>query len=91
MPDDSFNAIPKPGGGNFTPFAPNRDNPMAGIRKDRDSGEFGGSKMFIPEGFQTRASKANDVNWDDEDDMGFGGGSKLRNKSDLPPDESAPF
>jgi len=96
MPDDSFNAMPRPGGGgnsggggNFTPFAPNRDNPMAGINKNRDSGEFGNSKMFIPDGFQTRASKANDVNWDDEDDMGFG--SKLRNKPDLPPDESAPF
>lgn len=50
------------GGGSFTP-----DNPMAGIR--RDPSEFGGSKMFIPGGFQTLPSKANDFSFDDEDDM----------------------
>ena len=50
------------GGGGFTP-----DNPMAGIR--RDPSEFGGSKMFIPGGFQTMPSKANDFKFDDDDDM----------------------
>jgi replicative DNA helicase len=41
------------------------DNPQAGIR--RDPSEFGGSRMFIPGGFQTMSSKANDVPWDDEE------------------------
>jgi replicative DNA helicase len=49
-------------GGGFTP-----DNPMAGIR--RDPSEFGGSKMFIPGGFQTLPSKANNVNYEEDDDM----------------------
>ncbi len=55
--EDSFSL-----GGGFEPF---NDNPQAGIR--RDPGEFGGSKMFIPGGFQTMPSKANNVSWDDED------------------------
>jgi replicative DNA helicase len=50
------------GGGGFKPFS---DNPQAGIRKDPS--EFGGSKMFVPGGFQTMPSKANDVKWDDEE------------------------
>ena len=58
--EDSFGAA---FGGAQQPFA---DNPQAGIR--RDPSEFGGSKMFIPGGgFQTMQSKANDVNWDDEE------------------------
>jgi replicative DNA helicase len=58
--EDSF-------GGAFsgTNFKPVQDNPQAGIR--RDPGEFGGSKMFVPGGgFQTKQSKANDMNWDDD-------------------------
>ena len=54
-------------GGAFsgTNFKPVQDNPQAGIR--RDPGEFGGSKMFVPGGgFQTKQSKANDMNWDDD-------------------------
>ena len=51
------------GGGGFTPG----DNPQAGIR--RDPSEFGGSKMFIPGGFQTLPSKANNYSFDDYDDM----------------------
>ena len=51
------------GGGGFTPG----DNPQAGIR--RDPSEFGGSKMFIPGGFQTLPSKANNYSFDDDDDM----------------------
>jgi replicative DNA helicase len=50
------------GGGGFKPF---NDNPKAGI--NRDPSEFGGSKLFIPGGFQTLPSKANDVSWDDDD------------------------
>ena len=49
------------GGGNFTP-----DNPHAGMR-NRDMSEFGGSKMFIPGGFQTLPSKANDFNYEEDD------------------------
>ncbi len=50
------------GGGGFKPAG---DNPQAGIR--RDNSEFGGSKMFIPGGFQTMPSKANDFTFDDDD------------------------
>jgi replicative DNA helicase len=59
--DDGFGNM---GGGGFRPFD---DNPQAGIR--RDPSEFGGSKLFIPGGFQTLPSKANDVRWDDEEQM----------------------
>jgi replicative DNA helicase len=62
------------------------DNPAAGIR-GRDSSEFGGSKMFIPGGFQTMQSKANDVNWDD-DDLG---GSSFTRKPGAKPDDDVPF
>jgi replicative DNA helicase len=58
------------GGGGFTP--PQGDNPMAGIR--RDPSEFGGSKMFIPGGFQTLPSKANDYRFDEEEDKSFDNG-----------------
>ncbi|XZF15985.1 replicative DNA helicase [Chitinophagaceae bacterium MMS25-I14] len=77
MPDDNFGGFGGDfgggGGGNFGGgggggnFPPMPDNPSAGIR--RDPSEFGGSKMFIPGGFQTMQSKANDMNWDDEDPM----------------------
>ncbi len=83
MEDNRFDSFG--GGGNFnggggTP----KDNPQAGIR--RDSSEFGGSKMFIPGGFQTRPSKLNDSNWDD-DEPGSGGAFKK-----LPPqDDDVPF
>jgi replicative DNA helicase len=54
--------------GGFNPFA---DNPQAGIRKDPS--DFSGSKMFIagppPTNSYTLPSKANDMNWD-EDDLG---------------------
>lgn len=56
-------------------------NPQAGI--PRDAGEFGGSKLYIPGGFQTLPSKANDVRWDDED-----GSPPPRSAMD---DEGTPF
>ena len=72
----------------FSQFGPapagNHDNPAAGIR--RDNSDFGGSKMFIQNGFQTMQSKANDVNWED-DDMG-GNTFKKKPKQD---EEDAPF
>ena len=72
--------------GSFGANPPGRsDNPSAGIGGSRDTSEFGGSKLFIPGGFQTMPSKANDVNWDD-DDPNF----NLPKKSNRP-DEDAPF
>jgi replicative DNA helicase len=85
MEDDRFNSFGGGGGSNFGGGAPSKDNPQAGIR--RDPSEFGGSKMFIPGGFQVRSSKANDVNWD-EDDMSGGGNTFKKN---IPPEEEAPF
>ncbi len=83
MEDNRFDSFGGGNGGNFSGSGP-KDNPQAGIR--RDPSEFGGSKMFIPGGFQTRQSKANDVNWDDED---MGPGSSFKK---LPPsDEDVPF
>ncbi len=66
MPDDNFGGFGGGGGdfGGFTP--PQGDNPHAGI-KGRDTSEFGGSKMFIPGGFQTMPSKASDFNPDDDE------------------------
>jgi len=55
------------GGGNPSQFNPG-DNPQAGLR-NRDISDFGGSKMFIPGGFQTLPSKANDFSYDDDNDM----------------------
>ncbi|NDC41046.1 MAG: replicative DNA helicase [Chitinophagia bacterium] len=53
--------------GNFTGAPPTKsDDPQAGIR-GRDNSDFGGSKLYVPSGFQTLQSKANDVNWDDDD------------------------
>jgi len=79
LPPDNFGGG-GPDGGGFKPF---NDNPQAGIR--RDPSEFGGSKLFIPNGFQTMPSKANDVNWDDED------GLKQPFKKPRQDDEEQPF
>lgn len=80
MEEDRFSS----GGGGGAQQGP-KDNPMAGIR--RDPSEFGGSKLFIPQGgFQTMPSKANDVNWDDEDM-----GTSTSFKKSPRPDEDAPF
>ena len=55
------------GGNNPTKFNPG-DNPQAGLR-NRDLSDFGGSKMFIPGGFQTLPSKANNFNYEEDDDI----------------------
>lgn len=68
------------GGGGFRPG----DNPMAGIRKD--TGEFGGSAVFIQGGFQTLPSKANDFSYDDDDDL-----SPPFKKTKHNPEEEADF
>lgn len=49
------------GAGGFQPF---NDDPQAGLR--RDPSDFSGSKVFIPGGFQTMPSKANNIDWDDD-------------------------
>ncbi len=77
---DRFNSG---GPGNFASGP--KDNPSAGIR--RDTSDFGNSKLFIPSGgFQTKQSKANNMNWDDDDLPGSkpAGGPK-------PSDEDVPF
>ncbi len=95
LPDNDFG-----GGGNFNSggfggggntggnggggFKPQQDNPMAGIR-NRDTSDFGGSKMFIPGGFQTLPSKANDVKWDDDE----AGGAPFKRGN--MPEEDQPF
>lgn len=75
------------GGGGFMPPTPG-DNPGAGIRgRDRDTSDFGGSKMFIPSGFQTLPSKANDFNFDDDTPMPP---SPVRQRP-MPEDDDTPF
>lgn len=67
---------------------PQLDNPQAGLR-GRDASDFGGSKMFIPGGFQTLPSKANDYNFDDED-PGQAPPPPFRQGNNFP-EEDAPF
>ena len=102
LPDNDFgfsgNDFPNfGGGGNFDRdggngggnFKLQTDNPQAGIRRNTppDTSEFSGSKMFIPGGFQTLPSKANDYNFDDDDmQTPF----KQKPKTDQG-DEDAPF
>lgn len=69
------------GGGNFGGFTPG-DNPQSGIR--RDPSEFGGSKMFIPGGFQTLPSKANNFSFDDDDFPSSPPKSNSQNDEDIP-------
>lgn len=70
MPNDDFGGFGGGnfggGGGGFNP--PTGDNPQAGIR-GRDASDFGGSKMYIQDGYQTMPSKANNFSLDDDDDM----------------------
>jgi replicative DNA helicase len=82
LPDDGFGGN---GGGGFTPFN-DGPNPQAGIRKDPS--EFGGSKLFIPNGFQTMPSKANNVNWDDEEGLSLKQPFRRQKQDD---DDQAPF
>ncbi|MBA3829148.1 MAG: replicative DNA helicase [Taibaiella sp.] len=74
--DNTFGSM---AGGGFTPT---KDNPQAGIR--RDPGEFGGSKIFIPGGFQTMPSKANNINWDDENPPQQPNSNKKGDEDDTP-------
>lgn len=85
MPNDSFGGFGNFGGGGGMP-APSGDNPQAGIR-GRDASDFGGSKMYIQDGYQTLPSKANDFNLDDDDMMPP---SKI-NRPKPSDDDDAPF
>jgi len=59
------------------------DNPMAGLR-NRDTSDFSGSKLYVPDSGQTFQSKANNYPFDEEDDFS-GGGSAFR----MPPPGAA--
>src|SRR5690606_20725358 len=57
------------------------DDPSAGIRKDH--GDFGNSKLVITPGFQTMQSKANNMDFEDDE---FGPKSKLKGFKPPPED-----
>jgi replicative DNA helicase len=66
-----------------------RENPSAGmgLRRDmdRDMSDFSGSKLFIPDGgFQTKQSKANNMNWEDDDMTGKKTPPKPSSSDDIP-------
>ena len=84
MPNDDFGGF---GGGNMPPAPPMGDNPHAGI-KGRDNSDFGGSKMYIQDGYQTLGSKANDVNFDEND---ISMPSKSQGPPSAPDDDDPPF
>jgi hypothetical protein len=92
MPDDfgfgGDNNFGGGGGGGFMPSGPG-DNPSAGIRRDRDTSDFGGSKMFIPGGFQTLPSKASNYSFDDDEPLPPSPFIKRPNSP--APDDDAPF
>ncbi len=90
MPNDDFGGFGGGdfgGGGNMPPAPPMGDNPHAGI-KGRDNSDFGGSKMYIQDGYQTLGSKANDVNFD-ENDLSMP--SKPQGPPSAPDDDDPPF
>lgn len=63
------------------------DDPAAGIRKHPD--DFGNSKLIMSQGFQTMQSKANNMDFDDDE---FNQGkSKLKGFKPPPEDDDAPF
>lgn len=88
LPDDDFGGGFGDFGGGGGGFNPQGDNPRAGIGGGRpnDPSDFSGSKMFIQGGFQTLQSKANDMNWDDDDHMS----PPPFRKGNTPPDD-VPF
>lgn len=62
------------------------DNPQAGLRH-RDLSEFGGSKMLIPGGFQTLPSKANNFNFEEDEDIT----PPFKKPNQQEPEEDTPF
>lgn len=78
-PKDDWN-----GGGGFT--GGGFDDPSAGIKKHPD--DFGNSKLILNQGFQTMQSKANNMDFEDDE---FGPKSKLKGYKPPPEDDDAPF
>lgn len=62
------------------------DDPSAGIKKHPD--DFGNSKLMMSQGFQTMQSKANNMDFDDDE---FAPKSKLKGSPPPPGDDDAPF
>lgn len=62
------------------------DDPSAGIKKHPD--DFGNSKLMMSQGFQTMQSKANNMDFDDDE---FAPKSKLKGSPPPPKDDDAPF
>lgn len=83
LPQDDWNG----GGGGGFGSGGGFDDPSAGIRKDH--GDFGNSKLTITPEFQTMQSKANNMNFEDDE---FAPKSKLKGYKPPPEDDGdAPF
>jgi replicative DNA helicase len=78
LPKDDWNGGGGGGGGN--------DDPQAGLRKHHD--DFGNSKLIVTQGFQTMQSKANNMDFEDDE---FAPKSKLKGSKPPPEDDDAPF
>lgn len=79
LPPDDWSAGPAAPGG--------FDDPQAGFRRQSDD-DFGNSKLSIAPGFQTLQSKANNMDFEDDE---FSSKSKLRGFKPPPDDGDAPF
>lgn len=79
LPPDDWSAGPATPGG--------FDDPQAGFRKQQDD-DFGNSKLIVAPGFQTLQSKANNMNFEDDE---FSAKSKLKGFKPPPDDGDAPF
>jgi replicative DNA helicase len=79
LPPDDWSAGPATPGG--------FDDPQAGFRKQQDD-DFGNSKLIVAPGFQTLQSKANNMNFEDDE---FTSKSKLKGFKPTPDDGDAPF
>ena len=77
-PDDWSNGPATPGG---------FDDPQAGFRRQQDD-DFGNSKLTVAPGFQTLQSKANNMDFEDDE---FSSKSKLKGFKPPPDDGDAPF
>lgn len=79
-PKDDWNGGP----GGFT--GGGFDDPSAGIKKHPD--DFGNSKLIVTQSFQTMQSKANNMDFEDDE---FTPKSKLKGYKPPPEDDDAPF
>lgn len=79
LPPDDWTAGPAAPGG--------FDDPQAGFRRQQDD-DFGASKLTLSSGFQTLQSKANNMDFEDDE---FSSKSKLKGFKPPPDDGDAPF